>query len=105
MLKESRKRRKLNLLRFNSQFSDNIKPWLLNVLNNKPLNGFITIKSYQIDIRTKKGKSIQVSFPERFVNISPEKIIGLYITQLDEIFPDIQTIHQLYYKDIQLWDL
>ena len=34
------------------------------------------------------------------MNISPKKIIGLYITQLNEIFPDIQTVHQLYYKDI-----
>ncbi len=100
MLKENRERRKLNLKRFNSQFSDKIKPWLINGLNNKPLNGHITIQCYQEEIRTKKGYSFQFSLPEIFMNISPKKIIGFYITQLNEIFPDIQSVHQLYYKDI-----
>ena len=100
MLKENRERRKLNLKRFVSQFSEKIKPWLINGLNNKPLNGRISIQCYQKDIRTDKGNPFQFSLPERFMNIAPKKIIGLYITQLNEIFPDIQTVHQLYYKDI-----
>lgn len=100
MLKEDRERRKLNLLRFNSQFSENIKPWLINRLANKPINRYITIQCYQQDIRTTKGNLFQLSLPERFMNISPKKIVGLYITQLNEIFSDIQSIHQLYFKDI-----
>ncbi len=100
MLKENRQRRKLNLISFNSQFLDKIKPWLINELIKKSLNGHITIECYQKEIQTKKGNLFQFSLPERFINISPKQIFGLYITQLNEIFLDIQSVHQLYYKDI-----
>ena len=98
MLKENRGRRKKNLTRFNSQFTDNIKPWLINKLKNDSLNGRIVIDCYQKDIRNKKGNSFQFSLPERFQDILPEKIFGLYITQLNEFFPDVQTVQQIYYK-------
>ncbi len=101
MLKENRERRRLNLKRFESQFLKNIRPWLIKALSNKVLNGYITIQCYQEDIRTNKGRSFQFSLPERFKNISPQEIIGLYITQLNEIFPEIKTVNQLYYKDIR----
>ncbi|HDZ18081.1 MAG TPA: hypothetical protein ENH75_07325 [archaeon] len=74
MLKEGRGRRKLNLKRFSSKFTENIKPWLINRLNIKPINGSITIQCYQQEIRTKKGRPFQFSLPERFMNISPKKI-------------------------------
>jgi len=100
MLKEARERRKLNLLRFRSHFLERIKPWLINGLKKNPINNHIPIQGYQNNIRTKKGNSFQISIPKRFMNISPKNIIGLYITQLNEIFPKVQTVHQLYYREI-----
>ena len=101
MLKEDRERRNLNLIRFTSQFSENIRPWLIAALKNNPSNDHVIIQSYQIKIRAKRGRPFQISLPRRFMNISPKNIIGLYITQLNEIFPEVQTVLQLYYKDIQ----
>lgn len=101
MLKEDRERRKVNVRRFEEQFSNKIKPWLINKLNRKASNGSIKIQCYREDIQTNKGKSFQFSLPEKFINISSKKVIGLYITQLNEIFPDINTVYQLYYKDLE----
>ena len=81
MLKISRERRKTNLVRFVSQFSDKIKPWLINELKKNATNGRIIIQCYQDDIHTKKGRIFQFSLPERFKNIPSEKIKAIYITQ------------------------
>ena len=101
MLKEDRERRKLNLLKFKSQFLEKIKPWLIEGLNKKTLNKHITIQAYQNKPQAKKGKPFQISLPKRFMNVTPKNIVSLYVTQLNEIFPDVQTVHQLYYKDLQ----
>lgn len=91
-----RKRRESQFLRFETQFNNQIKPWLIENLKKPPENRFIKVNCRKRDL-----SKISIHLPENFYNISEKKIIGLYITQLDEYFKNDSDIIQLYFKDLE----
>ena len=100
-LSEARLRRKCQLDHFKTQFNNKIKPWLISKLKTKPKNEYIAIKSrkwYQTD---NKYKPYIIKIPKEFYNIGEKKLIGLYITQLNECFKDNSEIIQIYCEEIE----
>ncbi len=91
-----RKNRESQILHFNSQFTDRIKPWILENFKKKTNSKYI-----EIECRKLFTNKIVLNFPEIFHNIQEEKILGLYITQLNERFKNRLDIKQIYFKNIK----
>lgn len=91
-----RRRRESQFLKFETQFNNKIKPWLLENLKIPPKDGFIKVNCRKRDL-----SEITLHIPKTFYNISEEKIYGLYITQLDEYFKKESDIIQIYFKNLE----
>lgn len=83
------------------KFNNKRKPWLLEQLKQVPKNNNIQINCRQIDRTTGKSHSIKIHLPKKYHNITQEKIIGLYITQLDEYFNKESNLIQIYIDDLE----
>lgn len=94
-LKEYQERRKKQFVRFERQFNEKIKPWLMNCLKNGNKKEYLEINCYK-----KNSGPITLHIPEKYSNASVNNIFGLYITQLNEYFKCESNIIQIYFYDI-----
>ncbi len=98
-LKDARKRRKIRYNRSTAQFNDKFKPWLIKCLTKKPKNGYIKINCRKI-MKDKKSKNFVLNFPSNYQGIDDNHIIGIYLTQLNEIFNSSSNLIQIYYEEL-----
>ena len=91
----------INFKQYLKKFNNKRKPWLLEQLKQVPKNNNIQINCRQIDRTTGKSHPIKIHLPKKYHNITQEKIIGLYITQLDEYFNNESNLIQIYIDDLE----
>ena len=101
LLNNKEKNKRLDkFIKSENQFKSKIKPWLMSELRKPPKRGYFSVECSQFDILNKNSNKYIMNFPNNFHNISQERIVGLYITQLDECFRGKYEIDQIYYKNL-----
>ncbi len=99
-LKDARKRRKEQYNHYIDKFNNNIKPWLIESLKNRPKKGYIKINCRKI-MKNRKSNKFILNFPERFHLIDENHILGIYITQINEYFTSSSNIIQVYFEELE----
>ncbi len=101
LLNNKKKNKRWNkFFKSENQFKSKIKPWLMSQLRRSPKKGYISVECTQFDLLIKKSNKFIMNFLKNFHNISQNRIIGLYITQLDECFRGKYETDQIYYKNL-----
>ena len=102
LLNNKEKNKRLDkFIKSENQFKFKIKPWLMSELRKPPKRGYFSVECSQLNILNKKSNKYIMNFPNSFHNISQERIVGLYITQLDECFRGKYETDQIYYKNLE----
>jgi len=98
-LKDARKRREEQFNHYVDKFNNNIKPWLIESLKNKPKKGLIKINCRKI-MKNRKSNKFVLNFLEKFHLVDENHILGLYITQINENFTSFSNIIQVYFEEL-----